>query len=554
MSAVNSNGLYTDNEDTNRGVFKASEVMTGVLNQDVTGDGNNYPANSFLNAYTGSLLLIVNDTTVSTLSLANLNSINNLSSNTGFSVGAVGFSTSTDNIPDYTKPYRTGTYSIGTAQQRSGWNYARVLHRIGSSDTQTNYVQWVVDPSGSTDDTAVSTGTLSRFFGDSEDYYYQSGIGYFTADSAPSASFSFTGSNFYSNVYYSGADGVSFPTSNNCTIGNLKIVGDGVTTFNSNVSQASLPVLTDKSNCETTSIEVTGTILYNGGTSIVNSLSTAVTKAASVEGRVKHVANFKSDRDTSTRSSSTFMFYSGSIGSSTLTNNEYFGLETYRVVSGNYINQAALTSSTNAWDPETHMNAANAHGDGMVTANGFLLSPLKMGDVGDTRSATDGGILEAPSGNPDYSSLSEDTRSYYRVFRYTGASTVASFTTTLYGDATLRSISPTNDPYYAALGANKNCNVELKISYDPNFPGDDDQSTGWTDLAKIFDSGNQPNNNGAGIRSGASTGEDVTIDAGGLDVSLTLGTRRIKQNQYYVVKITAHKDWTGYISRIQVAY
>ena len=84
MSAVNSNGLYTDNEDTNRGVFKASEVMTGVLNQDVAGNGNNYPANSFLNAYTGSLLLIVNDVTASTLSLVDLNSTNNLGAGSKF--------------------------------------------------------------------------------------------------------------------------------------------------------------------------------------------------------------------------------------------------------------------------------------------------------------------------------------------------------------------------------------------------------------------------------------------------------------------------------------
>ena len=554
MSAVNSNGLYTDNEDTNRGVFKASEVMTGVLNQDVAGSGNNYPANSFLNAYTGSLLLVVNDATVSTLSLANLNSTNNLADNTGFSVGTVGFSTSTDNVPDYTKPYRTGTYSIGTAQQRSGWNYARVLHRIGAADTQTNYVQWVVDPSGSTDDTAISTGTLARFSGDSDDYYYSSGIAYFTTDSAPTASFTFTGSNFYSNVYYNGADGISFPTTTNCSINNTRITGSGITTFNSGVSQASMPPLNNTADCELTSIEVTGNVLYSGGTSIMSDLGLFNTRAASIEGRVKHVANFKSDRDTSTRSSSTFMFYSGSIGSTTLSNNEYFGLETHRIVSGNYANQADLTSESNTWNSETHMNAANAHGDGMVTANGYLLSPLKIGDDGDTRNATDGGSLEAPAGNPNYSSLTDDVRSYYRVFRYTGASTVASFTATLYGDATLRSIAPTNDPYYAALGVNKNCNVELKISYDPNFPGADDQSTGWADLGKIFDSGNQPNNDGAGIRSGASTGEDVSIDTNGLALSLTLGTRRIKQNQYYVVKITAHKDWTGYISRIQVAY
>ena len=123
----------------------------------------------------------------------------------------------------------------------------------------------------------------------------------------------------------------------------------------------------------------------------------------------------------------------------------------------------------------------------------------------------------------------------------------------LYGDATLVSKDAAS-PYYAALGANKNCTVELKVSYDPNYPGADDQSTGWTDVAKIFDAGNQPNNDGAGIRSGASSGEDVTIDGDSLSLSLTLGTRRIKQNQYYVVKVSAHKDWTGYISRIQVTY
>ena len=73
-------------------------------------------------------------------------------------------------------------------------------------------------------------------------------------------------------------------------------------------------------------------------------------------------------------------------------------------------------------------------------------------------------------------------------------------------------------------------------------------------MAKIFDGGNEPNNDGAGIRTGASSGEDVSIDTNGLALTLTLGTRRIKQNQYFVVKISAHKDWIGYISRIQVAY
>ena len=552
MSAVDSNSAYTDNGDTNRGVFKVAEVMGGTLNEDVSASGSNYTANSFKNAYTGSLLLIVNDSTASTLSLANLNSNNNLSSNTGFSVGTVGFSTTTDGIPDYRKPYRTGTYSIGTALQRSGWNYARVIHRIGESDTVTNYVQWVVDPSGNVDNTAVSTPVISNF--NHPTAYYQSGIGYFATN--PSGTFDFTGSNFYNNVYQSGS-AISFPTTTNCSVSNIRITGSGITTFNSAVSSCDMPALNNTDGCETTSIEVTGTMLYNGATpSISGGLGLFTDRDVTVTGRILHP--HKSDKTTNSASKTSFMIYSGSIGSTTLTNNEYFNTEDYRVVSGNYANQAELTSSTNTWNPQTHMNAANAHGDGLVSVNGYVISPLKIGNDGDTRNVAETGVLQAPDGNPDYSTLSEDVRTYYRMFRYTGVSTVASFTMTLYGDATLVAKSGT---YAGSLGANKNCFVELKVPFDPNFSGADDQSTIWGDTAKIASGGEPPGGpqgslppDGAGLRTGETTGEDQSIDTNGLPLSLTLGTRRIKQNQYFVVKISAHKDWTGYISRIQVAY
>jgi len=547
MVAVDSNETYTDNGDTNRGAFKALEVMGGTLNEDVVSDGNNHPANSFNNAYTGSLLLIVNDSTASTLSLANLNATNNLSSGTGFTVGAVGFSTTSDGIPDYTKPYRTGTYSIGTGEQRSGWNYARVIHRIGASDTTTNYVQWVVDPSGSTDDTNVSSPTFSEF--NHTDIYYQSGIGYFASN--PTASFSFTGSNFYSNVYSTNAAAISF-SADNSTVTNIRVTGSGINTFNSAVASTGMPDLNDTADCETTSIEVTGTIQYNGSSTSISGAFFSAPVDVTVSGRVRHP--FKSDRTTSNGVKTAFMRYSGSLGSTTLTNNEYFGLETYRIVSGNYANQAELTSSSNTWNSQTEMDNGGSHDDGMVTANGYVLSPFNIGNAGDTRNNAEGTTgLQAPAGNPNYSTLTNNTRTYYRLFIYTGVTTISSFSMNLYGDATLVSKDAAS-PYYAALGANKNCTVELKVSYDPNYPGADDQSTGWTDVAKIFDAGNQPNNDGAGIRSGASSGEDVTIDGDSLSLSLTLGTRRIKQNQYYVVKVSAHKDWTGYISRIQVTY
>ena len=73
-------------------------------------------------------------------------------------MSAVNYST-TNNIPHYIKPYRTGTYEIVAADQNTGWNYARVKH--GSNVT--NYVEWIVDPSGSTDNTAVSTPVWQTF-------------------------------------------------------------------------------------------------------------------------------------------------------------------------------------------------------------------------------------------------------------------------------------------------------------------------------------------------------------------------------------------------------
>mgnify|MGYP007063382542 CR=1 FL=1 len=545
LSNYNINALYSDQGTTKRGVFRATEVMGGTLNEDVNassaGSFLNYSANSFKNAYTGSLLLIINDATSSTLSLVNLSANDNLSSNTGFDLGAVSFSTTTDGIPDYTKPYRTGTYSIGTGQQRVGWNFARVIHRIGTSDTVTNYVEWIVDPSGSTNDTAVSTPTLSDFGHTS--IYYQSGVRYYASN--PTASFHFSGSNFYRNVYQNGT-AISFPTTTNCAVTSISMTGSGVTGVTISATTANMPLLNSSSTCHLSELQVTGTLQYDGSTpSISGGLGLFTVRSATATGQIIHP--FKTDRTTNSATKSNLFVFSGSLGSTNLNTAEYFGLEEYRIVSGNYMSQSNVTSSGNAWNSQTALNGGNNHDDGMVTAAGYAISPFQIGVAGNTGHAS----LQAPTGNPDYSSLNNSVRTYYRYFKYTSASTVASFTLTLRGDANLVGKTGT---YAAALGENKNCFVELKIPYDPNYSGPDDQSTGWTDCAKIFDESTQPNNDGAGIRSGDMSGEDQTIDSGGLVLSLTLGTRRIKQNQYVLVKVSAHEAWTGYLSRIEVTY
>ena len=538
MGAVDANATYTDNSDTNRGVFKTIEVMGGTLNEDVVSDGNNHPANSFNNAFTGSLLLVVNDSTASTLSLANLDANNNLSSNTGFSVGAVGFSTTSDNIPDYTKPYRTGTYSIGTSLQRLGWNYARVIHRIGASDTVTNYVQWVVDTTSSTDNTAISGETISNFGHTTT--YYQSGIGYFAAN--PTGSYSFLGSNFYSNVYSNENDAISFPTTDGSSITNIRAIGTGLTTFDSAVSEASMPSLnTSVSDCELTTIEVTGTVQYTSASLSISGGLGLFSPPASVSVRGRLLHPFKSTGLGNTLSKSGFLRYSGSIGSTTQQTNEYFGLETYRIVSGNYTTQGSLTDSGNKWNSQTAMNNGGTHDDGMVTANGFLISPKQIGNAGDTRNVADAGSLQAPPNNPNYSSLTNGTRTFYRYFNNNTSNDRSSITITLHGSGSLVKQA-------TSLGSNGNFYVEAKI------PG----KTGWLDVGTAYAS-NNPLVDGAGALDGAAPGNPaIVISTGGTSVVCNFNGQSLLGTgtgpDFFAIKVSADEDWNGYLSRIQVAY
>ena len=77
----------------------------------------------------------------------------------------------------------------------------------------------------------------------------------------------YSASNFYSNVYSNASDAVSFPTTTNCSITNIRITGSGsLQHLIQAVSSSSMPALNNTADCELTDIEVTGTIrLIAGG-------------------------------------------------------------------------------------------------------------------------------------------------------------------------------------------------------------------------------------------------------------------------------------------------
>ena len=548
MSTINQNSAYTSSGNR-KGVFNSFSAMAG----DVNGNGA-----QFRNAFTGSLILEVNGIETASVDLKTLSAIpsgvgfQGNDNGSGFDLAQILYRQGPANANDYRYPYRTGKYNVSADCQRLGWNYVRVIHRVGgAADVPTSYAEWVVDTDGTS--MASSSAELTNFFHD--DIYYQSGVGYFAEQ--PSGSLKFAASNVYRNVYWNGSSGITFPSPVRCAVTNTTAQGPGVTTLNESGNSKSLPALNNSTNCEQQVLNVTGNVRYDHTTSIVSGLS--LTGIAAYDVQVKSLIKhpFKVNLQTTTYTKNNFMYYSGSIaGTTNLNTREDFETEDYRIASSSYDNQAAVTNSGNAWVSSYSVNDATYanHEDGLVTVKGYVMSPLKIGNAGDTRNTTQGGTLQAPNGNPNYSTsgLTNDVRTIYRYFRnQTGVSSVTP-TITLYGDANI--VAKSGAFYTGTLGANKNINVELKVPSDPAFTGLDDTSTAWGDCIKPYSAGTQPTSDGVGIYNGGGSGLNQTVGSGGRAVSLQLQQSQIRNGQYIVVKISAHKDWTGHLSRIDITY
>lgn len=544
MTTINENAAYTSSGNR-KGIFNALQDKTG----DINGNGG-----QFRNAYAGNLILEVNGAEIHSVDLHTLAAIpagagyDANGNGSGFDLAALAFRQGAENANNYNFPYRTGTYKVAAADQRLGWNYVRVIHRSGG-DTVTTYGQWVVDTDATT--MASSSVNLPNFFHD--EIYYQSGVGYFAQQ--PSASFALAASNVYRNVYHNGSTGITFPTATRCTVTNTRAEGAGVTTLDESGNSKALPALNNSANCEQQVLNITGNVRYNTTDSIVNGLGLFSTQDVFVNCLVKHP--FKANLQTKTYTKDNFMYHSGSLaGTTNLNTREDFQLESYRRAANNYANQASVTDSAQNWVSSYSVNDATYanHEDGLVTIKGYLISPTKIGNAGDTRNIPQGGILQAPNGNPNYSSggLTNATRTYYRYFKNETGVASATPTITLYGDANL--VAKSGAFYTGSPGANKNINVEIKVPSDPAFTGLDDASTAWADCVKPYSNGVQPTSDGVGIYNGGGASLNQTVGGSGRAIALQLQQSMIRNNQFFVVKITAHKDWTGYLTRIDIAY
>ena len=549
FTAADLNDLYQTAETSNnlrRAVFNGATTLEGHLNADVGSPGNDYVTYAFSDANTGSIKLEVNGTVIHEVEITGSSTLvgsGNPGSGAGTSLNSDGsgfISLSNwgpglfDNgVPRYSEIQRTAKYRIVSSSQRDGWNYARVLHEGTWGTRTTNYIEWIVDANS---EAMASAGNGLSIFGD-DSHSYLSGVKYFNS---PSGSILTRISNIYKNVYSDSSSAISFTALSNATASKLVQSGSGLSsTKTTSSSTDSLQTLSTVSDSQNELLHVSGTINFTRSKSLPGTYTTAYSCA----GALVFDHPFKTNLTIPTQTTTNLLVWTPSDTSNANTD-EYFTGESYRLVSGSYTAQTDVSGGTKDWNSQTSMDDNSSypeHATGLLIYDTYLIPPKDGGSSGDFRNHDEGGGIESPAGNVNYSSLTNTNRDYFRSFLNNTTNDRPSVQITLYGDATIVGRSGTNQ---GTLGSNKNIFVEVGI------PG----KTGLLDLGRpSAGSGNY--NEGDGCLSGDLTS---TVNSGGATNTATFNGQTVDGTvsgaEYLVIRISASENWTGYLDRISVSW
>lgn len=506
LSNVDINGSYmstTVANDIRSAVYTGATPITGTLNADISADGSNYPNFAFGNGSTGTLNLFVNNNTsaVHQIDLSVFSSGDSKAAidGSGFiDVSSANDGAFSDGSSFSTFKHRTGSFVVGVANQRNGWNYARVTHVVGTATSSANYVTWVNDgdgtalsPVGSAMDSLSMTGLRKL-----------SGARYNTGGTAE---YRIRVLNAYRNVY---------PTSNIT-----------FTPTNCSISAQSFPIIDYASGeNESKALHITGSATITADPILNSSISASTNVPAVLKASLTSVGS---------QSISGILLYDLSNTSTSTT--ETFRSENYRLISGSYDAQANVVDVANTWDSALHMSGTNVgHEDGLLFYNSRLYAPVQGAVSGDFRNTSDGGsISNGPSNNVNYSGITSGTRTFYRYIQNSSGGSKSNFSLSINGSGTIESQSTTL--------TTSNLHVLLKIP-TTTAPF----STGWMDLALPFATGQ--NQNGAGCLDGSLDSSLNATNTG------TFGTQFVGNGEYAMIKIEADASWTGYISQIELTW
>ena len=489
---VDLNGAYNFiSSSTRLGAFDGTDIINGVLNDDVVAKGLNYPDNAFGPGDSGTLSIEVNGVEEHSVDLSVFGSGLTETGGTGFNVIASTDTQFEDTTPFPTFQYRTGTWHVAIADQNDGFNYVQIKH----DGNVTNYIEWVNDSeatalSAATGvlDTLVMTGTKNL-----------SGVIY---DTGGTALYDVTISNLHRNLYSSSASAMSY-TETSCSVPNTALANI--------VDETETEVITN----------VVATI-----SSGIRLLDASIAVGVNVDHPLK--SNLSNQQSQS---------ISGILMDNVNTANtvivENFCLEDNRLPSvaasvNDYDLQADITSAT--WtSTESLVGATAGFIDGLLMYNGSIRYPTEGVNSGDFRSTGDGGsITNGPSSNVDYSAASGD-RYFYRKFQNNSGTSRSNFRINITGTGTTFATTATGATTVA---------VELK------FPPE----TGWLDAYADFATDQW------GDGDGARNATDGAGRALATNWGLTVGTKSIANNEWIVIFITATSSYTGNIDGITLTW
>ena len=518
-SAVDVNEVYqvvTSSNNIRLATFDGATAVTGVLNSDVTANiyNNgviNYSGSTWSDADQGSMLLSVNGSTVVTVNLASdaagagqpgAGTGTSLAGGSGFfELSQTGSAYQSSNAEFGLFKNRTGKFKVHPSLMRNGWNYAIVNHVVGTNTKTTNYIEWVIDASGS----AVKVHD-PRLSGEGEislgGNIYLSGIHYATgADGKYRANVL----DYYQNVF----------TNETITFGQT----------NCSIPAGAVPDTSGGAGSQDEIISVTGSF----STSVAELLGGTI----GVNVSIPHV--LKTDVTTSgSITSGRFLIFSASNNSTSLV--ETFNRENYRLQSGSFSTQSATGSAV--WNSTTHVTAAAGYSDGLAFYDNKLYAPANTLNSGDFRSVNDSGSYFGDGysydGNPNYSGLNSGVKSFFRAFVNNTGNDVRDFDIVISGGGS--TIVPAGTSIVGQAG---------KIRVHAKVPG----KTGFLDLGAsfVYNTGSD----GAGGRIGAL---DATVDGGGATNHFSFGTGSISHSENVVLKIETDADWTGNIDDITITF
>ena len=514
----NTNEQYSSTATRLGVIGPTRKTITGVLNWNKTGSGNSYPVNAFggINGNRGVLKLYLNGNLVHSVDLSIFNNGPSFNGANGFELTSALVGKDSNNLPNYEYWYRTGTYTVGTTNQREGWNYIQVIHTVDGVDYDTNFMEWVNDSSNP----SLSYADLGFDGITDTNISWLSGVKYFES---PSGQFKYRASNVYKYVYSPGNAIVL--NGSNVTITNIEARNDGNTLTNIGSSCALPPLDPTVLLAYDTDLYVTGSFDFTRSSSIPGKSSYSVGISSTVSHPLVNSLSIPNQ--------TLGPFLVSTINDSSSAASENFSGETWRLQDTTFVNQAAIASYP--WDSTQNLiTGTSTHNTGLIVYGDELRYPTQAGlasDKGDFRDVSETGPLVAPLGNPDYSGAT-GLRTYLRKIQNTSGQSQSNFDITITGSGNISTVAiPSGDEIKVFIGL-------------PETPAG--FTTGFLDLGVDFATNQYADGDGCLLGS-----LDNTLNATN---RATLGVNPVGDDEYIIIKIVAPATWSGYISGISVSW